>query len=42
VEEVKRTFNDMVAEENLDELLEATRKLCGYKIKSQNIQLPNI
>jgi RNA polymerase sigma factor (sigma-70 family) len=41
VEEVKRTFNDMVAEENLDELLEATRKLCGYKIKSQNIQLPN-
>lgn len=30
----------MVAEENLDELLEATRKLCNYKLQVNNIKLP--
>lgn len=36
----EKTFNDMVAEENLDELLEATRKLCNYKLQVNNIKLP--
>ena len=38
--EAKRTFNNMVAENELDELLEATRKLCNHKISVQNIKLP--
>lgn len=38
--EVKRTFNEMVAEDNLDELLEATRKLCRYKLQANNVKLP--
>lgn len=38
--EVKKTFNEMVAEDSLDELLEATRKLCNYKLQANNIKLP--
>lgn len=30
----------MVAEDNLDELLEATRKLCNHKITVHSVQLP--
>lgn len=38
--EVKKTFNEMVAEDSLDELLEATMKLCSYKLQVNNIKLP--
>ncbi len=38
--EVKKTFNEMVAEDSLDELLEATMKLCSYKLQANNIKLP--
>lgn len=40
MKETKRTFNDMVAEDSLDELLEATRKLCNHKLYVKDIQLP--
>lgn len=38
--EERKTFNEMVAEGSLDELLEATRKLCSYKLQANNIKLP--
>lgn len=40
MEKVQRGFNEMVEDEALDELLEASRKLCNYKMYTQNIQLP--
>ncbi|GEM_PF-6274906 len=41
MKETKRTFNEMVAEGELDELLLATRKLCNHKLHTQNVKLPN-
>jgi len=38
--EERRTFNDMVADDSLDELLEATRKLCNHKLHTKNVKLP--
>lgn len=38
--EERRTFNDMVAEDSLDELLEATRKICNHKLYIKKVKLP--
>ena len=40
MENVQRVFNELVEDKALDELLEASRKLCNYKMYTQNIQLP--
>lgn len=36
----QRGFNEIVKEKDLDALLEATHKLCNYKITVQNVKLP--
>lgn len=38
--EGQKTFNDIIKEENLDELMKAVRKICNHKLKANNIKLP--
>lgn len=40
MEIIQRGLNEIVKDEALDELLEASRKLCSYKMYARNVKLP--